>query len=1061
MRRVLFVAIIAFLIAMVKGTVSEATGQAGPAVVTVYAETPDVVEDAGKAARFILRRTGDTSRPLNVAYRLAGQALPEIDYAYEGNHAAGWILRFSPGSAETFLSVTPVADHLAEPDEPVALVLYSARDANFLNNPGLVSTNYSLGNPSAAVIWLPDNDRATATKPGIVLSGPIGVALAGWPLTPPILPGPSPVPGEFLVTRIGPTYQALRVQYEVLRQSTEYPFADAGVDYQTLSGEVILRPGEDRAPIQVLPINHASMVQQKSVTIRLKASPAYDINGGDTAAMLIADRQSASSPWSKLTVAAPDASAAEKGNNGGRFTISRTGSTDRPLTVFYSLAGSATNGRDYEELPGVVLLPAGSASVTVPILPVWDALVEPAEIVALRLEPSLTLPGVLPSREAYEIGNPSTQSVIIEDSGSFNLPPTARIVSPASGSALTPGRGFDLQVEAVDPDGEIVRVEFFEGDKLLGSGIKGNALGSRVYAFQWPNVPAGLHRIVARATDNAGETTTSASVYLRAGVANQLPVVALVGLTNNSTISLSPVLRPQMTLKATASDADGEVRLVEFFANNRLIGAVSAPPYTFLWTNVVGGLYTLSVRATDDLGDTAVSSPVNLAISAPHVPPVVSLLSPVTGSTLTGPGNVVVQAQVIDLEGTFMRLEFYGDNQLLAVRTAEPFSVTWTNVALGPHTVEARVYDSRQVARIQARSSFTVSAPNRSPIVSWTNPTNGATFVSPANIKLQVNAADGDGDLDRVEFFDGIQPLGTLFAPGINQTSLVWSNAPLGDHALIARAYDRRDAASTSAVVNVKVALTIGRPTVSIFASEPVGAEDGPVPAEFTVVRSPASDQPLRVEYLAVNYGVTGSVAANDYEPLPGFVTIPAGKAAATIPVVPVSDTRAEGDEVLWLNLKPLPAYQTGALPSAMITIKNQTVPPTGSFAITLEGPVDGTSLERFEALSLGIRVSPPGIGLDRVVFYDGTNVLESIPGVYYAAMFYARFPGEHRLSVRATDTLGRVAISPVATITVPGAPLPVVTIRAAVPTVVEDKPIPAGKFTISRAGDLARELFV
>ena len=48
-----------------------------------------------------------------------------------------------------------------------------------------------------------------------------------------------------------------------------------------------------------------------------------------------------------VTVAATDNSAAEPGANTGTFTISRTGATTDPLTVNYSVTGTASNGSDY------------------------------------------------------------------------------------------------------------------------------------------------------------------------------------------------------------------------------------------------------------------------------------------------------------------------------------------------------------------------------------------------------------------------------------------------------------------------------------------------------------------------------------------------------------------------------------------------------------------------------------------------------------------------------------------------------------------------------------------
>jgi len=54
----------------------------------------------------------------------------------------------------------------------------------------------------------------------------------------------------------------------------------------------------------------------------------------------------------------------------GKFTVTRSGGTGSSIDVPYSLEGTAVNGVDYEFLPGVVTIPAGSASADVLIEPI-------------------------------------------------------------------------------------------------------------------------------------------------------------------------------------------------------------------------------------------------------------------------------------------------------------------------------------------------------------------------------------------------------------------------------------------------------------------------------------------------------------------------------------------------------------------------------------------------------------------------------------------------------------------------------------------------------------------
>src|SRR5439155_7167503 len=73
-----------------------------------------------------------------------------------------------------------------------------------------------------------------------------------------------------------------------------------------------------------------------------------------------------------VIVTASDANAAEASQDPGVFTVTRNKSKNAPLTVTYTLGGSATNGIDYNTLSRSVTIPAGSTTATVTVTPVDD-----------------------------------------------------------------------------------------------------------------------------------------------------------------------------------------------------------------------------------------------------------------------------------------------------------------------------------------------------------------------------------------------------------------------------------------------------------------------------------------------------------------------------------------------------------------------------------------------------------------------------------------------------------------------------------------------------------------
>src|SRR3990172_5154134 len=95
-----------------------------------------------------------------------------------------------------------------------------------------------------------------------------------------------------------------------------------------------------------------------------------------------------------VTIAANSPDASEVGPTNGQFTVSRTGATTSALTVNYAISGTATNTTDYATLLGSVIIAAGSATATVTVTPLVDALTEDAETVILTLS----------ANAAYKIG---------------------------------------------------------------------------------------------------------------------------------------------------------------------------------------------------------------------------------------------------------------------------------------------------------------------------------------------------------------------------------------------------------------------------------------------------------------------------------------------------------------------------------------------------------------------------------------------------------------------------------------------------------------------------------
>lgn len=186
-----------------------------------------------------------------------------------------------------------------------------------------------------------------------------------------------------------------------------------------------------------------------------------------------------------------------------------------------------------------------------------------------------------------------------------NQAPTVSLTAPANNATFTAPATINLTANASDSDG-IARVEFYQGSTKLGEDT------SSPYAFTWTNVAAGSYGLTARAFDNLGASANSAVVNVTVNApTNQPPTVSLTAPANNATFTAPATIN----LAANATDSDGIAR-VEFYQGSTKLGEDTSSPYTFAWTGVAAGAYSLTARAFDNLGVSANSAAINVTVTS-------------------------------------------------------------------------------------------------------------------------------------------------------------------------------------------------------------------------------------------------------------------------------------------------------------------------------------------------------------------------------------------------------------------------------------------------------------
>ena len=333
----------------------------------------------------------------------------------------------------------------------------------------------------------------------------------------------------------------------------------------------------------------------------------------------------------------------------------------------------------------------------------------------------------------------------------FNQAPGVTLTSPSDGASFEVPVNVTLTATAADPDGTIARVEFYNGDVLLGISA------SAPFTYVWTNAPVGVHTLVAKARDNGLAVSPSAAITI---TVNPPPIGNGIGLRgdyfDNSDFTGTRVRRidPVVDFDWGGGQPDASIGADTFSV--RWVGQVQprfSETFTFyvvgddgvrLWVNnqllvdrwidqgpteysgflpmQAGNLYDIRFEYYENGGGAAArllwSSPtVNKEVIpaaqlyppvSSNLPPVVSLTSPATGAVFVATSTVNVSADATDPDGAIFKIEFFNGGAKLGEDTTSPFSFAWANVPAGNHVLRAVATDDSGIIRTSAPVNISV-----------------------------------------------------------------------------------------------------------------------------------------------------------------------------------------------------------------------------------------------------------------------------------------------------------------------------------------------------------------
>lgn len=653
-----------------------------------------------------------------------------------------------------------------------------------------------------------------------------------------------------------------------------------------------------------------------------------------------------------------------------------------------------------------------------------------------------------------------------------NLAPKVSIITPSFGQKFSSPADVQIIVQADDAEGVVESVELFTDLGSLGKMALDVQTFRNPLEWTWRNPPAGEHKLVAQAIDNEGAVSFSESVLIVV-VGDSIPGAASLVITkpaNGSAFAPSDTI----PIELDAVDPNGDIRHVELFANDRLIGTLDhltkeavipgrTLHYYFEWKVAEAGAYQIQAKAVDTLQNPVLSRPVTVTVG-PSLP-IVSIKATTFETTEPSP-NTRVKPGVFTLHRTgdtgaplTVSLLYDGSATPGVDYEALPKSVTFAageadvtllvqafedNLPEGLETVAAILIGDRfdripdhvfdpgaSAAKILIHDSNVSSEASLE--LTW--PKDGAVYHANEGVKITATAIDPKGYIARVEFYDfdkqiGVSQIEFFRAPDPGTPifhDFEWLNPGEGAHVLTARALDSSGKEIRSREVRIQVqGAGQSLPLVSITALDREATEfsavvDAVDPAQFEISRDSDLDHDL-VVFLSLHGTASPGV---DYKDPGQTVVIPAGEAHTTLTIVPLWDDLDETMETVTVRLEASRGFRADyvvqpALAEAVAVIYERSRPEKP--ALELAYPGTGEFFDGTQSIPLIAAAFPSKADLSHVDFFAGEELIASSDILFaqispanliiHRADWKSPAPGKHVLTARAKQPDGSVVLS-------------------------------------------------
>ncbi len=613
------------------------------------------------------------------------------------------------------------------------------------------------------------------------------------------------------------------------------------------------------------------------------------------------------------------------------------------------------------------------------------------------------------------LGATTTSGTINVTVAGGNAPTGVVVTAPAQ---LAVNSSTTVSATATAVTGTIASVQFFANGVSLGSDT------TFPYTATFAPTANGTYAITALATDTAGNQTLSPTVSVTVA-ANQSPTVG----APTSSLGATPGVGVTNTLGAlTATDPDGTVASVQFFANGVSLGTVTAAPFTLAWTPAIAGTYNLTVQVTDNLGAKTTSAITTVTVSGGNAP-LVTVTAPTAGSTVVANSFQTVTATATAVTGTIASIQFFDNGVSLGTDNQFPYAASWSPAATGSHSLTALATDTLGNQAV-AVSTVTVS-PGTAATVTITNPAGGANLAVNVAQPIETSVIVGSLAISGVEFFANTVSLGIITQ---YPYTLSWTPTNIGNYALTAVVTDTIGNKSPSPAVNVTVATATGGTVVNAISNN--GNTALPQGSSVMLQAVPSVSQGVirQIQFfedgVALGAPVTSAPFTLLYRPQ---------TAAGTTHAMTAQATNSNG--VALAVSAPLTISVVSRVPAAPAVV------PT---TVAITAPLDAQRIAvptGSNTITVSVNASTTGGFVNKVELYIEGALFGSSTAYPYNFAWAPTKTGTYHLVALAYDNFNNIVAS-VASAVVPAAPAATTVIVAPPPVIAITSPLDGGTLT-------------